>query len=238
MKILFSREKPVDIDTFNKKFLNKYTGWGNTPTLKLTTTWSMTCCTLNYIINKPSSDPAMKYIISAPTGSAKTETMITYCSLLPQNITVLISTNLIDEAEKIAKSINRESNDSRAYAYHSKAEAKIDEITDVQIIVTTHAFYKNNYAGTSKWNMLGSNRDLIIIDEALETMQELTVVEDDITRAITLFSKLHKKQRFKNSPHFAKELQSLKNELITLQQSPTGTELIRSDKLWQLKNKA
>jgi hypothetical protein len=172
--------------------------------------------------------------VPAPTGSAKTENLITYCSLLPEGVTALISTNLISEADKIASNINREAGDERAYAFHSDSSLKDTEAANFQIVVVTHAFYRNHYSGDHTWSTLAENRDLLVIDEALETMKEISVEDTAIARAILIFSHLGKQKKFKQMPGFSKELQRLKDDLKILNNSKEGTNLISPDKMWTL----
>ncbi len=244
MAILFMGREPIHFDDFLFKFKMKYSRWNDfkvlrTETLagprssKLEVTWKMNCKTLNFAIGDNERGRVMKYVIAAPTGSAKTENLITYCSMLPKDITVLISTNLTDEADKIAQKINKEARDSRAYSYHSKKEKEelleIDEVAKYQVIVTTHAFYKNHYTGGEKWQKLGEDRDLLVIDEALETMRELSVQDDSITRAIILFEYMQKSNLLKKDLEFAKEIQLLKDELQVLKGYGGGTNLIADE---------
>ncbi|WP_415405746.1 DEAD/DEAH box helicase family protein [Sulfurovum sp. CS9] len=244
MAILFMGREPIAFDDFLFNFKMKYSQWTDfkvirTKTLagprssKLETTWKMNCKTLNFAIGDNARGRVMKYVIAAPTGSAKTENLITYCSMLPKDITALISTNLTDEADKIAEKINDEARDSRAVSYHSKKSKEeileIEEVAKYQVIVTTHAFYKNHYTGGEKWQKLGEDRDLLVIDEALETMRELSVRDDSIRRAITIFEYMQKSNLLKGDLKFAKEIQLLRDELQVLANYSGGTNLITDE---------
>jgi len=237
--------KPINSTNFLDKFRLKYKKWDNfqlapldpvTRRLsKLEATWNINCRALNNVIlENQEKASAGKYIISAPTGSAKTETLITYCSMLPKDVKALISTNLTDEADNIAKKINDESDNIRAYSYHSKKDEedrlKIDNVAKFQIIVTTHSFYQNNYTGTEKWLKLAEDRDLIVIDEALETMKEYSVKDDSLKRAIMILEGIQKSNKFRLNTTFANELQLLRDELNILKDYKGGTKLINTDK--------
>jgi len=240
MSILFNGGSPVDTSEFLTRLKAKVSEWGDFAVplrgdydrlSPLEATWNMNCRALNNAINN--KETVMKYVISAPTGSAKTESLITYCSMLPQSFTALISTNLTDEADNIAQKINDEAQHIRAHSYHSKKEddekLDIDEVAKFQIVVTTHSFYKNNYAGSDKWAILGAKRDLLVIDEALETMQEYSVKDDSITRAITIFKYIQKSNKFKDDVEFDTELNLLQDELRVLEGSAQGTILQYTD---------
>ena len=179
---------PIELDFFVNQFSKKFINWGNIITEELKETWKQNCLVFNNVI--ANKDNAIKYVVSAPTGSAKTENTITYCSMLPKKIKVLISTNLTDEADRLANDINKESNDTRAISFHSKNKCTIEDVKDCQILIVSHEFYKKNNSSTEKWDILVKNRDLIIIDEALDIFEELSVHEADINMTLNFFSSL------------------------------------------------
>jgi len=231
-ELLFTTQKPVDVTKFKFRFKEKYRKWGACISKKLKENWGFNCAMLNYAINHPKK--IIKYVVPAPTGSAKTENLITYCSMLPEDIQVLICTGLIDEANNIVSKINEEANKYIAFPHHSQLKSSDKDAVTAQILVTTHAFYKNNYAGSDIWNLIVKNRDLIVIDEALDTMNEISVEDNDIARAILIFSKIAKSPKYKNLSRFKKELEWLKQDLATLDNFKRGTSLLTSDKVWKL----
>ncbi len=236
--ILTEINTPVPTDVFVEEFNKKFQKWGIvTPALQ--ETWRINCLALNNATH--ATGDAVKYIVSAPTGSGKTENVITYCAMLPKEYTVLLSTNLTTEADKLASKINDESDEKEdiACTYHSKTDLTIDEASHHQVVVVTHEFYKRHYAGDSQWKVLGEDRDLIIIDEALDTMQEVFVEDQQIQRAITIFDYLYKTDK-KHGKRFTTELNYLKNDLARLEEmvitSSGGTNLMNSNKYWSLKD--
>ncbi len=236
--ILKELNTPVSTTEFVDRFTKKFQQWGKvTPALQ--ETWRTNCLALNN--TQHSKDDVIKYIVSAPTGSGKTENVITYCTMLPKEYTVLLSTNLTTEADNLANKINTESpsEDNRACAYHSKTDITIKEASQYQVVVVTHEFYKRHYTGDKEWLLLGENRDLIIIDEALDTMKEIFVEEQQILRAITIFEYLAKTSN-PYGTRFITELASLKNDLARLKEmvnrSGGGTNLMNSNKYWSLKD--
>jgi len=265
MSILFNGKEPIESNEFLERLKAKVSSWddfavplrGDHGRLSpLEAIWNVNCKALNNAINDNKKNIVMKYVISAPTGSAKTESLITYCSMLPDKYTVLIATNLTDEADKIAHQINQEANKAyddlyalakdihpnlitknpnlqRAYSYHKKKskaqKLDIEDVANFQIVVTTHEFYKRNFAGSDIWTQLGESRDLLVIDEALETMQEYLVKDASIGRAIRIFEDIKKSNKFKNDLTFERELQSLRYELRLLESSEDGTKLLYPD---------
>ena len=225
---------PVDPKAFLTRFEQKFTKWGNIVTQPLQDTWFQNALVFNNVIANTSNN--IKYIVSAPTGSAKTENTITYCAMLPREITVLISTNLTAEADRLAEDINREANEERAIAYHSKNITTITEASQYQIIVVSHEFYKKHHQGSEIWNKLGEKRQLIIIDEALDTIEESSVCEADINVALNFFSALFRKSLFSQNTHFHNNLKSLLEDFNFLVRSPIGTVLKSSTVIISAKN--
>ncbi len=204
---------PVHPKLFVKQFTTKFQKWGNTITKELRKTWTINCLVFNNVIAK--KDQALKYIVSAPTGSAKTENTITYCSMLPSDTKALISTNLIAEANRIVDAINEEAGDRRAISFHSSNKVDIDIASRYQIVVATHAFYKNNFAGTNKWNKIMSQRDLVIIDEALSTMEESSVSVNELNVAVNFFEAYYYK-KYKDNDRYQFEFDKLSANLQEL----------------------
>ena len=238
---------PIDPNTFVKQFEEKFQKWGNTITKELKKTWKQNCLVFNNVI--ANKDKAIKYIVSAPTGSAKTENMITYCAMLPKEIKVLISTNLTDEVDRLAQAINDESGEDRACAFHSKNKFTINEASKYQVIVATHAFYKSHSTKTVKWKTEVGSRDLLVIDEALTTLKEISLTLNRVTIAFNFFEALRRENitfdmgnvfneetlshEKNDNLLYERELASLVrelNELSKILDSPqTGTYLERSD---------
>ncbi|MCI4436285.1 MAG: DEAD/DEAH box helicase family protein [Ignisphaera sp.] len=228
---LLELNTPVDAMDFIETFTKKFHSWGNIVTPALQETWKLNCLALNNAAQ--ARDKVIKYIVSAPTGSAKTENTITYCAMLPSEVKVLISTNLTDEADRLASHINQEAKDQRAVSFHSKKKITLAEASEYQIVIVSHEFYRRHHAGDGQWLLLGENRDLIIIDEALDTMKELSVSSNEISRALTIFK--HISFEHASSKHFQRELLSLGQVLDLLNNAGGGTKLIRSNKMWEIR---
>lgn len=186
---------PVDPDEFVERFSKKFQNWGNAITEELKETWRQNCLVFNNVIEH--KEDATKYIVSAPTGSAKTENTITYCAILPKKVKVLIHTNLIDEVDRIAADINEEAGYEKACAFHSKNELTLKEASRYQIIVSTHAFHTIHVKKSHKFKKLLGNRDLVIIDEALSTLEEVSVDVNSVTIALNFFEALYRDNKFK-----------------------------------------
>lgn len=224
---------PVSPRTFVNKFKLKYQAWGNIVTAELRRSWHQNCLALNNcILNK---NNRIKYVVSAPTGTAKTENIITYCAILPRDIKVLISTNLTSEADRLAFDINNESREQRAISYHSKKTVDTSEASLFQVVVVSHEFYRRNRNGNDIWDKLGFGRDLIIIDEALDTLIEYTISKSDVERAFNFFASI--KDRFKGNKYFESNLVRLSDDLGLLENAQYDkTTLICTDKVFYMRN--
>ena len=221
--------EPVDPNMYYEKFSLKWLKYGNVVTPHLQETWKLNCIAMN---NACSSESHIKYVVPAATGSGKTEGIITYCTLLPTEIRVLITTNLTAEADRIASAINEEAGIDIAVASHSKTEIPMEVAAGFQIVVVSHEFYRRNYKGSEKWDMLAAGRDLILIDEALDTMKEVSVSAQEIQTAIRVVSEILSWKRYKNNQKLKSELSLLVSEYDNLvgthEDIGRGTRLINS----------
>lgn len=227
---------PIDPERFVQVFSEKFQNWGNTITDELKETWKQNCLAMNNAI--AFKDDGLKFVVSAPTGSAKTENTITYCAMLPSEVKVLIVSNLSAEGIRLADDINREAielgklnpetNILKAVAYNSKsikdyieriAYLVTDTLDKYQIVIITHNQYKKHFLGSDAWDKLSKDRDLIVIDEAIDTMEELSVTEHDISIAKNFFGALMDTRVFnyKNSERYKKEYDKLSKDLYSLQ---------------------
>jgi hypothetical protein len=226
----------VDIDDFIKKFSTKWTDeFGNVLSAALIETWMQNVKVLNNAVQDNQDGYSKKYVISAVTGSAKTENIITYSSMLPSNIKVLICTNLKDETDRLAKDINIESGYIKAVSFHSGNKIKDYEAKDYQIVIVTHEFYRRHYEGTDRWNTLTDDRDLIVIDEALDTIVENSITKADIQRVLIITDRMSSWKRYSSNIAFQKSCQSLQHELNSfntyIEKVGSGTRLLNSEQV-------
>jgi len=205
-----------DEDRFIDTFVNKWeNNFNNVSSDALKQTWRYNFQAMCKVIEDNKNNRSIKYVVSAVTGSAKTESIKTFCTLL-DDTKALISTNLTSEADKIASDINEEAGNDIAIAFHSKTNIKIDKASKYKIVVVSHEFYRRNYTGTTKWDLLTCDRDLIIIDEALDTLVEISVNAAAIKRAITVVEALTTWSKYKDNVYVIGALGSLKKSLNEL----------------------
>lgn len=232
--LLQNIKKPIDPDDFVKQFESKFQKWGNTITKEIKDTWRQNCLTFNNVI--ANKDKGIKYIVSAPTGSAKTENMITYCAMLPDNIKVLISTNLTSEEDRIAQDINNECGTNKAVSYHSKKNIEAKDASSAKVLVVSHEFYRRHHMGNEIWKKVVKDRDLIIIDEVLDTLDEYTVSYNEVEKTFNFFTNLYTK-KYNGNIHFEKCLRLLSEDLNQLANAGYGrSKLVSENKLLNVKD--
>lgn len=120
--------------------------------------------------------------LALPTGSGKTQGLALYCSMLSRQHSagVLIVTNLITEANKLASLINDLSNNgAMAVAYHSDNKQSVKTIKTFPVLIITHSAFQNAIdpesnanAHRSRWDYYyewdGGCRALTVVDEAID----------------------------------------------------------------------
>ncbi|MBN2896127.1 MAG: DEAD/DEAH box helicase [Campylobacterales bacterium] len=182
---------PVDVDVFVQKTKMIWCEEiGNISSHALETTWAQNANAMNCVVrNNIAGRRPIKHVIAAPTGSGKTLSTIIYCSMLEKDIKVLVVTKLIREAERLAAEINVRSADDRALAVFGHSTISQDEILHAQVLICTHQMYYKHHS-KEHW-VYSDHRSLIIIDEALETIEQhyITSVElDDVIRQVEYLS--------------------------------------------------
>ncbi len=114
------------------------------PNAALLESWRQLCAEFNAAVGRGRAGTKGKWPVLTPeTGTGKTEGTILYCSMLPPTVGVLVVEELIDEAERVARDINRITGDGRAIAVHSKVQQPIppEQLRTRQVVVVTHAAY-------------------------------------------------------------------------------------------------
>jgi hypothetical protein len=147
-------------------------------------------------------------VLSPPTGSAKTQLTVVFASLLAklprtEQPGMLVVTKLrddcdlmADEINELSKQYNPELTSPRAVAYHgrTKDEHPLSELSNVDVLVITHSAYElaldilgsaSTIEGT--WpafhNYQDRTRRLVVVDEAIELMEEHVVSAERVKMA-------------------------------------------------------
>lgn len=135
-------------------------------------------------------------VIQPPTGTGKTQGLAVYCSLLPahDHPGVLIVTRLKVQADEIVAAINRMMGRSVAIARHGDSPVELTDLPSHPVLVITHKAFENGIDAVSRasadvdsWHSYRAWRDdvrrLIVIDEALDVVQEGQVTLDAVRNA-------------------------------------------------------
>lgn len=189
-------------DSFSNLVWEQEMGNSSSPYLKMN--WVEMFGAFNRCIesNQSCTQPAQTTVIPAPTGTGKTLSMEYYASQLDESVGVLIVTFLTDEADEIAKNINKWSENNKAESFHSKKRVNRSGLKDYQVLVITH---NELQASVDRLNRLGEEnrlnqlyayqdgkRGLIIIDEAIDNVIATELKMKDVN---ALLSALESHQR-------------------------------------------
>ena len=166
---------PVNPHDFVTRFKHKWEHeFGNTSNPHLEDAWLRMCQAFNNNITNPES----WVVTQLPTGSGKTEGLKVYLELLPEQYRVLVVTRFIEEAERLKSEIDRDDVD----AVHSQSDS-FDTVTPTILIVTHQAFLRHN-------EKLTEGRNLVVVDEVLDTTHDVRVSESDILKLMALLTEL------------------------------------------------
>ena len=137
-------------------------------------------------------------VLRLPTGTGKTQGIVTYCSLLSKSNEypgVLIITKFTKEIEKIAQQINALSGKNVAFTDHSDKKdverLSMAQCQESPILITTHQAYKNslkseihNESAQTWWKKFtewkNGERRLVIIDESLDVIEPVEISLDTL----------------------------------------------------------
>ena len=204
----------------------------NTPSIELEETWNILFKAFDSCQkNNDNKAPAKRIVVPAPTGTGKTLSMGYYASQLDESVGMLIVTSFISEANEIENFINKFSDKNKAAAYHSESSLKyeIDKLKEYQIAVITHNQFigatdrKQNEVGLDRsridklYNFEGGKRQIVVIDESIETIQETNLEYGDVHLLMTLLNGYitHKDSNKEYKDVINEEINSL-NELADL----------------------
>lgn len=133
-----------------------------------------------------------KYIIPSATGTGKTQISGFYIANTIEKgfktLVVVERTDSADELKGLILKIAGESCASAINTFHSKPSASVKSISDAmlsQVLIVTHSRFNDvllnqeeDSWGETKYQKLVSDRDLIIIDEAISTVEEISISKD------------------------------------------------------------
>jgi hypothetical protein len=168
---------------------------GNALSPAVQETWAQIVDTFNRKLQSFGSHTARDWhVISAGTGTGKTETTIVYASLLPTfapTAGMLIVTRMQAAGELLAREINTEAGREVAVAHHSDAKVDPEVMRTSPVLVITHAAFERAVErcdGGRVWDAFAAfgdgRRGLIVIDEAVDLLEVTKLTEDDLSRLV------------------------------------------------------
>lgn len=166
----------------------------NVPSEALQATWRQMANTFNDQIAAYGTPAGQRWKVLQPaTGTGKSQGTALYCSMIPDenHPGVLIVTRLKAQADELAGTINKLAGMEVAAAFHSDSERHVSSLALIPVLIITHKAYeigldavnhgqpeRSNWSNFTAWN--GTGRKLVIIDEALDIVQEAQVKVDDV----------------------------------------------------------
>ena len=210
----------------------------NTSSAALEKSWMLIAESFNdcVYLNRQGIVPTKRAAIPAQTGTGKTTAMIQYAAHLKDDTGMLIVTMFKDEADKIMEGINRGLHPPKATTYHSSSKQKynLDGLKEYQVLIITHSQFvgstdrNQNEVGVDRnrihkfYNYRGNKRDLIVIDESVETIKDTNLEYNDLHMLENVLSGYikHKDSNEELIPKVVKEIETLDALLKFLERMP------------------
>lgn len=170
----------------------------NTASEPLRAVWKQMATAFNrQIESHHGSSGELWQVLQPPTGTGKTQGLCVYCSLLSvdDHPGVLIVTRLKAQADEVADTINKLAGGRVAVACHSDNRIPASELSSFPVLVITHRAYEIGLDAVSQGDPRASSwsryhewgdgqRRLVVIDEALDVIEEAQVDLDTVRYAI------------------------------------------------------
>jgi hypothetical protein len=187
-------------ESYNTKWTTEF---NNVSSKALRDSWETLATAFNdCIVDNKETGEVKRRVVSMPTGSGKTTGLAHYLGMLPAGTRALVVTAFIKSADELEEVIGR-GNLSKVIAVHSKNGKKISDIGNQQVLIVTHKHFTMNM-----YNDHINERNLIVIDEAIDLLTEYEIKNEDLRRLKNIVSEVCLK-----SP---KTLEEAKNELDKL----------------------
>lgn len=187
----------VKKELFIKSMSEKWAKRGMSVSVPLRDAWSILCNTLNLHLH--GDREGSWSVLPLPTGTGKTEGLISYCAELSRSspqLGLLIVTKFTEEADRIAEGINTEAGREVALSVHTKPKLdkrpKGSQLKATQILVITHSKYKKSLAQEvlrnsgslrKKYTSWLHGERLVVVDEVLRVDEPITVDFDEVRLA-------------------------------------------------------
>ena len=176
---------------------------GNVGSHALVETWRWLGHHLNLHLQDHDSfnNKSQWYVLSAPTGTGKTQGVVTYCAMLAaqeEHPGVLLITRRIADAADIAAQVNQWGGRETAVAYHEgnaaypKPQLGLKDLEQWPVLVITHAAFLKAFEVDEVKSKLGyflkfdvpgdpfAERKMRIVDESLDIVKSMDICYDTL----------------------------------------------------------
>lgn len=170
---------------FARAYEQKWIDFGLVPNDSLRNSWEVLATAFENCIayNRPFSDePKKRLVVPIPTGSGKTTGLELYLNHLNEDLTALVVVYFTEVADKLEQSLN-EYIANKAIAIHSKNGKTIADIGSHQVLIVTHEHFKTRLFSEHL------NRDLIVIDEAIDLIREISIKKEVLNKLNIVISR-------------------------------------------------
>ncbi len=169
-------------NSYNTKWTTEF---NNVSSKALRDSWETLATAFNdCIVDNKDTGETVRRVVSMPTGSGKTTGLAHYLGMLPPTTKALIVTAFIKSADELEEVIGR-GNPSKVIAVHSKNGKKISDIGNQQVLIVTHKHFTMNM-----YNDHINDRNLIVIDEAIDLLTEYDIKNEDLRRLQNIVSEV------------------------------------------------
>tara|TARA_R100000306_G_scaffold62564_1_gene73581 strand:+ start:2456 stop:4051 length:1596 start_codon:yes stop_codon:yes gene_type:complete len=203
---------------------------GNCPSEDLREVWGQICQTFNE--QAEAADNKWR-VLQPATGTGKSQGLALYSALHKHDPSfgILIVVRLIEQADEMARTINKLADVEMARARHSDSVLSADEMAETQVLVVTHKAYELSldaytqgctdrfssflaYAGS-----FDGRRQLVVIDESLDVVKHYQVDLDFLSQAIGQIP-----SAIKHDPRFSGKVEHLKALEAALEVNAKSTD--------------
>ena len=177
------------------------TNLGNCLTTEISKNNRQNIDVFNTVVSNNQSNKSIKYIIPSATGTGKTQTTSYYIAkTLDKGFKSLVVVERTESADELQKLISELAvYQSSINSYHSKSTStatNIVEAVDSQVLIITHSKFNSMLLESNSSNIkyeleltpyerLVKDRDLIVIDEAISTIEEISISKDSIYKVVS-----------------------------------------------------
>ncbi len=182
----------VDPNCFVARMNHRWTrDFNNVSSEALRSVWKQIAITFNRKIEMHGKPDGDRWKVLQPgTGQGKSQGLAVYCSMLDteDHPGILIVTRLKTQADELAQTINELAREDVAVSYHSDNRCDPASLAFVPVVVICHRAFELALDAATKrdeafsafmaWRQHG--RKLVVIDEALDIVEEAHVTYSDI----------------------------------------------------------